>query len=100
MTKKAKTWARRVVRWRASGQTSEQFCAGQGFSAGLLRHWACRLGNRVREREGKGTFYFFADAAVASILPTKSESGKVECPLSPLSPFPQGSFPAGPTQRE
>lgn len=39
-----------MARWRASGQTSEQFCAGQGFSAGVLRHWACRLGNRVRKR--------------------------------------------------
>ena len=33
--------------------TSEQFCKGQDFTAGLLRHWACRLGNRVRQRRTK-----------------------------------------------
>ena len=39
-------WERRVAGWRRSGLTSEQFCEGQDFKAGLLRHWASRLGNR------------------------------------------------------
>ena len=41
--KTAKIWARRVAEWRASGQTSTEFSAGREFSAGGLRHWACRL---------------------------------------------------------
>jgi hypothetical protein len=30
--------------WRRSGQTGDEFCRGEGYSAGLLRHWAWRLG--------------------------------------------------------
>ena len=37
-------WRKRVRAWRASGERADDFCAGQGFSAGLLRHWAWRLG--------------------------------------------------------
>lgn len=39
-----KIWRQRIGEWRASGQKSEDFCSGRGFSAGLLRHWAWRLG--------------------------------------------------------
>jgi transposase len=53
MTRKARTWARRVAQWRASGLTSEQFCEGRDFTAGGLRHWAYRLGDRVRRRRSK-----------------------------------------------
>ncbi len=53
MTEKAKTWARRVAQWRASGLTSERFCEGRDFTAGGLRHWAYRLGDRVRRRRSK-----------------------------------------------
>ena len=38
-----KRWAERVAEWRASGQTSTEFCEGRGFTAGGLRHWAYRL---------------------------------------------------------
>jgi hypothetical protein len=37
-------WRQRVEAWRASGKRSEDFCKGRDFSAGLLRHWAWRLG--------------------------------------------------------
>ncbi len=37
-------WRRRVMAWRRSGQTGDEFCRGEGYSAGLLRHWAWRLG--------------------------------------------------------
>ena len=40
----ANDWAERVEAWRASGQTSEEFSQGRGFSGGGLRHWAYRLG--------------------------------------------------------
>jgi transposase len=40
------TWARRVAEWRSSGQTSTAFCRGKPFTAGGLRYWACRLGQR------------------------------------------------------
>ena len=36
-------WARRVAEWRASGQTSAAFAAGQPFTGSGLRHWAHRL---------------------------------------------------------
>lgn len=38
------TWRSRVAAWRASGETAEQFSAGQGFAVGTLRWWASRLG--------------------------------------------------------
>jgi hypothetical protein len=47
------TWRKRVLAWRASGQRGDDFCAGQGFSPGLLRHWAWRLG-MTRKRGGRG----------------------------------------------
>lgn len=37
-------WRRRVMAWRRSGRTGDEFCRGEGYSAGLLRHWAWRLG--------------------------------------------------------
>jgi len=37
------TWARRVRQWRASGLTSEEFCAGKTFTAGGLRNAASRI---------------------------------------------------------
>ncbi|MGH3428090.1 MAG: IS66 family insertion sequence element accessory protein TnpA [Mycobacteriales bacterium] len=36
-------WKNRVAAWRASGLSSTDFCAGKGFTAGGLRHWAYRL---------------------------------------------------------
>jgi hypothetical protein len=49
----AKVWSRRIDAWRASGLKSEDFCAGGEFAAGLLRHWAWRLGKTRRRRSGK-----------------------------------------------
>jgi hypothetical protein len=43
----------RIDAWRASGLKSEDFCAGGEFAAGLLRHWAWRLGKTRRRRGGK-----------------------------------------------
>lgn len=37
--------------WRASGQRADDFCVGLGCTAGLLRHWAWRLG-MTRKRGG------------------------------------------------
>jgi hypothetical protein len=44
-----------VGAWRASGHRSEDFCAGQGFSPALLRHWAWRLGLTRRRGGDRGT---------------------------------------------
>ena len=44
---KTDTWAARVAAWRASGQTSEDYCSDKDFTAGALRHWSSRL-KRVR----------------------------------------------------
>ena len=41
-------WEKRVAAWRASGMTSTVYCAGRGFSAGGLRHWA----HQLKKREG------------------------------------------------
>ena len=49
----AKVWSRRIDAWRASGLKSEDFCAGGEFAAGLLRHWAWRLGKTRRRRGSK-----------------------------------------------
>ncbi len=47
-------WRERVQAWRTSGMRAEDFCEGQEFSAGLLRHWAWRLG-LTRRRRPAGT---------------------------------------------
>ena len=43
MTETEERWAERVAAWRASGQTSREYCEGRDFTAGGLRHWAYRL---------------------------------------------------------
>jgi hypothetical protein len=40
-------WRRRVASWRESGETTEKFSSGRGFSAGTLRWWSSRLGRDV-----------------------------------------------------
>ena len=42
------TWAERVAGWRTSELTSEQFSAGQGFTAGALRKAAHELDSGTR----------------------------------------------------
>jgi hypothetical protein len=39
----AKTWAKRVAEWRASGESAGTFAAGRGFAPSTLRWWASRL---------------------------------------------------------
>jgi hypothetical protein len=39
----AKTWAKRVADWRASGESAGAFAAGRGFAPSTLRWWASRL---------------------------------------------------------
>jgi hypothetical protein len=50
MRTNAETWAKRVMAWRASGQTSAAFSEGQEFTAGAIRHWAHRLHQTRRRR--------------------------------------------------
>ena len=50
MTDRA-TWAKRVVDWRGSGLTSEQFCAGRDFTAGGLRNAAHLVDREARGRK-------------------------------------------------
>ena len=45
----AKTWAKRVAEWRASGESAGAFAAGRGYAPSTLRWWASRLA-----REGGG----------------------------------------------
>ena len=42
----AKTWAKRVAAWRASGQTATEFASRGGFQGRTLRWWAWRLRDR------------------------------------------------------
>jgi hypothetical protein len=55
----AKTWARRVADWRASGETASTFAAGRGFAPSTLRWWASRLGR------SEGAFVRVVRAAAA-----------------------------------
>jgi len=40
----AKTWAKRVAEWRASGESAGTFAAGRGFAPSTLRWWAWKRG--------------------------------------------------------
>lgn len=42
-------WAKRVAEWRASGLTSERFCARRDFTAGGLRNAAHTIESAARE---------------------------------------------------
>lgn len=42
----AKTWAKRVAAWRASGETAAEFSSRGGFAPSTLRWWKSRLGRR------------------------------------------------------
>jgi hypothetical protein len=42
----ARTWARRVAEWRASGESAGSFAAGRGFAPSTLRWWSSRLSRR------------------------------------------------------
>jgi len=51
MTETQKKWQERVVAWKASGKTCEEFVEGQGYAATTLRQWVFQL--RKKEREAK-----------------------------------------------
>jgi hypothetical protein len=70
-------WRKRVKAWRACGQRAEDFCAGQGFSASLLRHWAWRLG-MTRKRGGRGAVSPVPLARVVRICPSEASVGRSE----------------------
>ena len=69
-------WAKRVADWRRSGLTSEEFCAGKGFTAGGLRNAAHTL-----EREGVGSRQALA-VPVARVV-------RASLPAAPLSAPPR-----------
>lgn len=50
----AAQWAKRVAEWRASGQTSMEYCSGKDFTAGGLRNAAHLLGKRARDGRKAG----------------------------------------------
>ena len=43
MTETAKTWQKRVERWKASGDTAAAFGAREGVRASTLQWWASKL---------------------------------------------------------
>jgi hypothetical protein len=43
----ATEWSARVQEWRASGQSSEEFSQGKGYSAKGLRTWSSKLQRRA-----------------------------------------------------
>jgi len=51
MTETQKKWQERVIAWKASGKTCEEFVEGQGYAATTLRQWVFQL--RKKEREAK-----------------------------------------------
>ncbi|WP_394821485.1 IS66 family insertion sequence element accessory protein TnpA [Pendulispora albinea] len=51
MTETEKKWQERVLAWKASGKSSEEFAQGQGYAAITLQQWGFRL--RKKEREAK-----------------------------------------------
>lgn len=56
-------WRSRVAAWRASGETAEEFSAGQGFTVGTLRWWSSRLG-----REGTPTSVASSGIRLAKVV--------------------------------
>jgi len=51
MTDTEKKWQERVLAWKASGKSCEEFAQGQGFAAITLQQWGFRL--RKKEREAR-----------------------------------------------
>jgi hypothetical protein len=44
-------WSARVVAWRRSGLTADEFSRGRGFAASTLRWYSSRLGASVERAE-------------------------------------------------
>ncbi len=43
-------WRERVLAWRASGQTADEYAEPRGFAGGTLRWWSSRLGAMTAPR--------------------------------------------------
>jgi hypothetical protein len=43
-------WAKRVLAWRASGETADAFARGNGYEGSTLRWWSSRLGRAEQPR--------------------------------------------------
>jgi hypothetical protein len=69
-------WATRVAEWRASGLSSTEFCAGRGYSAGALRHYAHFLERR------RGVQRASASDAQPSVRLVRVEA-QVDAPAAP-----------------
>jgi transposase len=67
-------WARRVSEWRASGKSSAEFCEGQEFSAGGLRHWAHRLEKIRAAKENAKTSPATSSVRVLRVVRRKARS--------------------------
>jgi len=76
-------WAARVDEWRASGLTSEQYCAGKPFTAGGLRNWAYKLGKVKKRAKRPSTI------RLARVL--RGSSPSAERPKPTASPYPPGN---------
>jgi hypothetical protein len=71
-------WRQRVQAWRASRKRSDEFCEGRDFSAGLLRHWAWRLGltrKRRRKEPAAAPHRHIQLARVVVPAPSRSSAG-------------------------
>ena len=49
MTETAKTWHKRVARWKASGETAAAFGAREGVRANTLLWWSSKLKREAAE---------------------------------------------------
>lgn len=72
----ADVWTKRIKEWRASGLRSDDFCAGRGFSAALLRHWAWRLGLTRRRRGAHGSATPSPHIRIARVVRVPSARGE------------------------
>jgi hypothetical protein len=62
-----KVWAKRVERWRESGQTAIEYGAAHGVNADRLRHWGWQIEREKREA-----------ATTTSAMPTPEPMAKAE----------------------
>lgn len=70
----AKTWAKRVSEWRASGETAGAFASGRGFAPSTLRWWASRL---ARNESGLVRVVTAAPAVVRSAIAIELAGARV-----------------------
>lgn len=66
---RASEWSARVVSWRASGLSAEEFCKGQTFSKKSLWAWSCVL-QRKAKAESR-----LADSKIALVRVVRAPEG-------------------------